>query len=901
MALKLLSLAAQASQRNAPLFAKLQTILSDRFIGPEQWKRIGVSIDPLQVPDLPNGYVTLPQLKSFFEKNNVVNTTEISKAVWENLIQIGIIDEAGKINSDLGLGYRLSEEESALVQNGPYSILELNETDLEKMKYPRVRLHLQFQRIERMVRAFILRNRNILNVIQSMESSHLEPMLILDPGLSITELSQYYKSIRTHRNNWKKPLFSNGNGTMSWMVMSSSKNWPCIFRNGNRYSGCFKQAAVNLLWYNLERSQDYHPLNTRQGIIALAASHTFSLSSWHRMLDENIVCASDLDYQMCMSSCTSSGEMPLTPSIYLYPWPGTDGYEGIGPVSAQFFGMPQLRTSQRERKSEIPQFIRFVESLSGLDNLGDIQRAVGYLMDYFDVTDAGNAKTVSERIGNMKHVLSKPDNQSLIAGIQQLLSQLGDSPLSIEQLHHEPADGRRSIIDLIRSHDSFQKRLFGIIELSKLPVEPSIQAASGVAITLLNMAGISFSGRNFKRIKIPYANLRHAVFYRSNLEQADLSMTRCIGANFSLSNRKDTLFYGAIMGNRLDIPCRGDFRFSSDGNGVLDLGHNTPPRLWDVRTGKEVDFPIKEPVQRLTISPGDELAASENNDFSIQLWDLKTGQKQSSSLVGHTQLIHSMAVSPDFSILVSASDDKTVRIWELNTGHCHVVSVKEPVFQLELALDGKRLITRSQTIITCFDLMTRTRLTPEISCENLGLFNEIHFNSDKTLMVVSLNKQDFSPSESHNTIHIYSTQDSSKKCSLTYKQAIVMARLSPDGRAVAALTSDGTVILTDVETEMETGTIPIGIEPNIHSFIFSRDGRSLVTIGDRYDIRKWNLESKTCDHLFKAPLSPVSQSTPTQVFNFTESPNGYYYAAYLPQQGGISLWDIDPQLPLNSF
>jgi len=58
--------------------------------------------------------------------------------------------------------------------------------------------------------------------------------------------------------------------------------------------------------------------------------------------------------------------------------------------------------------------------------------------------------------------------------------------------------------------------------------------------------------------------------------------------------------------------------------------------------------------------------ASGSDDYTIKIWDVKTG-KRIKTLCGHTSWIRSLAVLSDGS-LVSGSDDYTIKIWDVKTG-----------------------------------------------------------------------------------------------------------------------------------------------------------------------------------------------------------------------------------------
>jgi WD40 repeat protein len=84
-----------------------------------------------------------------------------------------------------------------------------------------------------------------------------------------------------------------------------------------------------------------------------------------------------------------------------------------------------------------------------------------------------------------------------------------------------------------------------------------------------------------------------------------------------------------------------------------------------------------DPVWSVRFSPCGEKIASGggdrygNRDYSIRIWDAKTGEQIGSPLTGHGDAVSSLAFRPDDpNVLVTGSWDKTVKLWELSTSTC---------------------------------------------------------------------------------------------------------------------------------------------------------------------------------------------------------------------------------------
>jgi WD40 repeat protein len=168
--------------------------------------------------------------------------------------------------------------------------------------------------------------------------------------------------------------------------------------------------------------------------------------------------------------------------------------------------------------------------------------------------------------------------------------------------------------------------------------------------------------------------------------------------------------------------------FSHNGDLLGIAGSNNVIKLWDVKTGQflrsltivstgdgettasnilEVtNFTVKhmelkdklspdDPLRRILgpstwhigFSLDDKFLVAGGEDQVVRVWDVTTG-KRIHALLGHTDIISSVAFSADGEIVASASLDKTIRLWSATTGRLlHILTDK--VTQAEISKSAK--------------------------------------------------------------------------------------------------------------------------------------------------------------------------------------------------------------------
>ena len=105
---------------------------------------------------------------------------------------------------------------------------------------------------------------------------------------------------------------------------------------------------------------------------------------------------------------------------------------------------------------------------------------------------------------------------------------------------------------------------------------------------------------------------------------------------------------------------------SPDGRTLACTGDDYTIRLWDPRSGIELGAPLTGSwASRVAFSGEGTMLAFGHVDKTVRLWDVHAHQPFGDPLTGHTDLIYDVAFSPDGRTLASGSYDRTVRLWDI--------------------------------------------------------------------------------------------------------------------------------------------------------------------------------------------------------------------------------------------
>jgi WD40 repeat protein len=339
--------------------------------------------------------------------------------------------------------------------------------------------------------------------------------------------------------------------------------------------------------------------------------------------------------------------------------------------------------------------------------------------------------------------------------------------------------------------------------------------------------------------------------------------------------------------------------FSADGRMVASASRDGTARIWDRETGELLFvLPHGTHVRSVVFHPaGHSLLTSDLNGVA-RVWDITPqGSSEHLGLVVNDGLVFDADISPDGQTLVTGG---TAKLWDLATGTLlqTLIGHGDMVMSVAFDPDGRRVATASldgtarvwdtATGVELYRLEAHGDESPAWTGLSGVLSVAYHPDGDRLATAGTDRTARIWDSESGEQLHVLEG----------HTAGLATVAFSPDGNYLATGQASGTdlnvealpttVRLWDTETGQGMFFFNSGHGQRVWGLAFSPDGNFLATVGTDAAVRLWALDFDAG----RAELRETLTSHTNTVIGVAFSPDGRILATATPDE--VRLWDVGP-------
>ncbi len=275
--------------------------------------------------------------------------------------------------------------------------------------------------------------------------------------------------------------------------------------------------------------------------------------------------------------------------------------------------------------------------------------------------------------------------------------------------------------------------------------------------------------------------------------------------------------------------------YRADGTRFLTCSADGTIRQWNAADGSDVGQPYDRHtggIYSAAYSPDGEWIASTGEDRTIHIWKAD-GREVRAILHGHTNEVQSLSFSRDGRHLLSTSSDHSIRIWALDH-QSNPENWKEhssSVYPLSFSPDGTWLASGSwdHTI----------RLWDVASGSVLGVLP--HTGVVRTLAVSADGTWLLSGCDTEHELYVWDVASRTIRQRIPGPEKTLRAvAIHPNGRSVAALDEQGSLLIADARTGQRIATAQLALPQLRGTLAYSPDGHSLAVACEGNQIGLWD-------------------------------------------------------------